>query len=84
MSKPAFRMHSKPPSSPRLIGEEGSEQDVNLDEANLQVEYAGDTWAFRLAMLAVTGATLLLWTIVIFDYFAGLARDPAGPGAVRI
>jgi hypothetical protein len=83
MSK-SSRIHSKPPSSHRLIVGEGSEQEVNLDESNLQADYGGDSWVFRLAILAVLGTTLLLWTIVIFDYFAGMARGPVGPGAGRI
>jgi hypothetical protein len=84
MSKSSPRTHSKPPTSHREIAESGSEPEMDLKEANLQVDYWGDSWAFRLAMLAVLGATLLLWTIVIFDYFAGAARDPAGPGTGRI
>jgi hypothetical protein len=84
MSKHAPRSHSKPPSSPSLNADEGSARDVDLDEANLQVEYWGDSWAFRLAMLAVLAATLLLLTIVIFDFFAGAAKVPAGPGVGRM
>ena len=79
MSKSSPRLHSKLPSANAV-----AEPSADFDESNFQVDYWGDSWAFRLAILAVFGATLLLWTIVIFDFFAGVIRGPAGPGAGRL
>ena len=84
MSKSSPRVHLKQPSSPREIADPDSKQGADLEEPDLQQGYWGEPWAFRIAMLAVLGATLLLWTIVIFDFFAGMARGPVGPGAGRL
>jgi hypothetical protein len=84
MSKSSPRVHLKPPSSPKEIIDPDAKQVADLEEPDLQLGYWGELWAFRIAMLAVLGATLLLWTIVIFDFFAGMARGPVGPGAGRL
>jgi len=83
MSKPSSRIASTPPNqgkgSINSTGEGGE-----LAEAIPVAEPEENSWPFRLAMLAILGAMLLLSAIVLFDFFMGLIRGAPGPGGGRL
>jgi hypothetical protein len=83
MSKPSSRIASTPPNQGMgSINSTGESSD--LADAIPVAEPEENSWPFRLAMLAILGAMLLLSAIVLFDFFMGLIRGATGPGGGRL
>jgi hypothetical protein len=84
MSKPSSHITSTPPNQGKVPINSSPGEGSELAEAIPVAEPEENSWPFRLAMLAILGAMLLLSAIVLFDFFMGLIRGAPGPGGGRL
>ncbi len=84
MSKSSSRIASTPPNQGKGSVKSSTGERSELAEAIPVAEPEENSWPFRLAMLAILGAMLLLSAIVLFDFFMGLIRRAPGPGGGRL
>jgi hypothetical protein len=84
MSKPSSRIVSTPPNQGKGSINTSPGDGSEVADAIPVVEPEENSWPFRLAMLAILGAMLLLSAIVLFDFFMGLIRGAPGPGGGRL
>jgi hypothetical protein len=84
MSKPSSRIASSPSNQGKGSINSSPGEGSELAEAIPVAELEENSWPFRLAMLAILGAMLLLSAIVLFDFFMGLIRGAPGPGGGRL
>ncbi|MFL5244421.1 MAG: hypothetical protein ACJ8FY_20160 [Gemmataceae bacterium] len=83
MTKPSSRMASPPDQGKGPINS-NTDETSDLGDSVLVTTPEENSWPYRLAMLAILGAILLLSAIVLFDFFMGLMRGAPGPGGGRI